>query len=170
MLTEPGFRFGPDTIVGVVPVKPVEVLYYKSLFLSRKIDFSSGQKAFALTADGKVFGFVEYSFGEKAYSAKDTWYMLSDFPVEPKPHPKTSKLVLALARSATVHKALDLSILLRTKKVFTTAFTDKPVSMKYRGVFDLVKRGEGFLNYQADWSSISAQETYAQWHQKFAKS
>ena len=29
----------------------------------------------------------------------------------------------------------------------TTAFTDKPVSMKYRGLFEVHNRGEGYINY-----------------------
>lgn len=168
VLVDPGFRFTRETRISIASIKPVDVLYYKGLFLSRKIDFSSGQKAFALLADGKVFGFLEFTHGGKAYSDKSTWYMLSDFPSEPKPHPKTSKLVLMLSRCADLHRALDLSILLRTKSVCTTAFTDKPVSMKYRGVYTLVKRGEGFLNYGSPWTNDSAQETYLQWLKKFA--
>ena len=48
-------------------------------------------------------------------------------------------------------------------KIWTTAFTDKPVSMKYRGPMKLLKRGEGFLNYGAPWTDLPEVEIYPRW-------
>ena len=42
--------------------------------------------------------------------------------------------------------------------ILTTAFTDKPVSMKYRGVYELMKRGEGFLQYTTQAGTITTKE------------
>ena len=51
----------------------------------------------------------------------------------------------------------------RLSSIYTTAFTDKPVSMKYRGLYELVKRGKGqerrpFLNYQGKFNDMSLKE------------
>ncbi len=52
--------------------------------------------------------------------------------------------------------------------VYTTAFTDKPVSMKYRGVFELAKRGKGFLNYAAAFDpEIKLKEVVNLWKARF---
>jgi hypothetical protein len=54
------------------------------------------------------------------------------------------------------------------RKFTTTAFTDRAVSMKYRGLLDLVKRGQTeagqkFLNYEGEFNSLSWCETYQKW-------
>jgi len=51
--------------------------------------------------------------------------------------------------------------------ILTTAFTDKPVSMKYRGVYSLMKRGEGFLQYTAPAGEITAEEAIRTWIKKY---
>jgi hypothetical protein len=45
----------------------------------------------------------------------------------------------------------------------TTAFTDKPVSMKYRGVFDLHSRTEGRLNYLGEAGKWSLEDALTWW-------
>jgi hypothetical protein len=46
--------------------------------------------------------------------------------------------------------------------------------MKYRGVLELIKRGEKpdgrkYLNYEGKFSHKSAQEIYSEWHRKHGK-
>ena len=49
------------------------------------------------------------------------------------------------------------------KVIGTTAFTDKPVSMKYRGLFDVHSRGEGRINYVGQAGRWSLEEGYQWW-------
>jgi hypothetical protein len=181
-LIEPSFRFGPGTRVEVVPVSAADVQHYKGLYLARNIDFTQAEQGFACLADGGVFGFIEMSrgkgttaitFEDKHYNGAQFWYMLSDFPVEPKPHDKVSKLVVMLALTREMRRRLERTNLIRTAGVMTTARTEKPVSMKYRGPMKLAKRGEKdgekYLNYIALWPQVTEQEAYREWWKRFGK-
>lgn len=181
-LIDAGFKFGPKTRMEVVPVSSADIQYYKGLYLARNIDFTAAEQGFACLADGAVFGFIEMSrgksvtsitFEDKNYNGAQFWYMLSDFPVEPKPHDKVSKLVVMLALTREMRRALERTNLLKTVGVLTTARTEKPVSMKYRGPMKLQKRGEKdgekFLNYAALWPSTTVQGAYQEWWKRFGK-
>lgn len=74
-------------------------------------------------------------------------YLLSDFAVRPTPHRRLSKLVLAAAVSREVRDDCEQWLCGRVRTIGTTAFTDRPVSMKYRGLFDVHSRSEGKVNY-----------------------
>jgi hypothetical protein len=41
--------------------------------------------------------------------------------------------------------------------------------MKYRGVFDLMKRRKGKLIYQADFTEETVNEIFLQWKRKYLK-
>ena len=185
-LVEPSFRFRPDTRIEIVPVSSADIQHYKSLYLARNIDFTQAEQGFACLADGGVFGFIEMSRGKgttaitfegQRYNGAQFWYMLSDFPVEPKPHDKVSKLIVMLALTREMRRRLERTNLIRTCGVLTTARTEKPVSMKYRGPMKLLKRGEKdgekFLNYIALWPAdgrgATEQEAYREWWKRFGK-
>lgn len=181
-LIDPSFRFGPHTRVEVVPVSSADIQHYKSLYLARNIDFTAAEQGFACLADGGVFGFIEmsrgkgttaFTFEDRHYNGAQFWYMLSDFPVEPKPHDKASKLIVMLALTREMRRRLERTNLIRTCGVLTTARTEKPVSMKYRGPMKLLKRGEKdgekYLNYIALWPQVTEQEAYREWWKRFGK-
>ncbi|MBI1209564.1 MAG: hypothetical protein GC191_20065 [Azospirillum sp.] len=64
-------------------------------------------------------------------------------------------------------RELELKLVQRITRVFTTAFTNKPVSMKYRGLFDLVSRKQGMLNYASAVRPADPQTLYAEWFRRF---
>ncbi len=175
---DPGVRFeligeadhvGPGSVCRMTPIQSTAIQPYKAMYLARNIDFSTGMYGFAVSLDSKVIGFLEFSLGTTGGS--EDWYLFADFSVGWKFHPRASKLVTMLALCNEVRRDLEIRVLRRREQVSTTAWTDKPVSMKYRGVFELVKRDEarGMLNYRAPWSGLSAQETFKQWIKKYAK-
>lgn len=179
MHPDPGIRLellgqsdatGPDSKVEVISISPLIIQPYKGMYLAKNIDFSTGMYGFAVSLNGKVIGFLEYSFGTTGGQGDD-WYLFSDFIVGWKFNKRASKLVTMLALCNEVRRALEVKVIRRRNQVSTTAWTDKPVSMKYRGVFELVKRDEarGMLNYRAKWSGLTAQETYQLWLKKYAK-
>jgi hypothetical protein len=51
----------------------------------------------------------------------------------------------------------------------TTVYTDKPVSMKYRGVFNLDRRDKGKLMYSCLFSEKGLDDVYSEWLTKTAK-
>lgn len=157
------FKFKPETEVSAYEVAPKEIQYYKECYLGKNIDFTVGNKAFVLTADDAVFGFLE--FVDANY--QNDWYLNSDFPVSPRPHKRVSKLVVLLAKCQEIRQALEHSNFIKTNGVMTTAFTQHPVSMKYRGAMNLVKREDEYLNYYDEWSDLAIQEQYSEWYQKY---
>lgn len=181
-LVDPAYRFSAQTQLQIVKISSSDVQYYKGLYLARNIDFTAAEYGFAVLADGGVAGFIEFSRGKshmalnvdgRAVAGPQSWYMLSDFPVEPKPHDKVSKLIVMVANSSEVRRLLEQASLRRSLGIMTTARTERPVSMKYRGPMQLIKRGvkDGgqFLNYFAWWKAQTVQEVYNQWWKKFGK-
>ena len=51
----------------------------------------------------------------------------------------------------------------RVKVIGTTAFTNKPVSMKYRGLFEVHNRGESYINYFGQAGRWSLEEGFQWW-------
>jgi hypothetical protein len=78
-----------------------------------------------------------------------------------------SKLIAMLATSATITDRIAIRLVQRVDSVMTTAFTSKPVSMKYRGIFDLLGRGPGILNYGSKIRRQTPAEIYTEWFQRF---
>jgi hypothetical protein len=177
-LARPSFSWSAETPVTVTRISAHDVQYYKQLFLARDIDFSPGEKAYAVWIGEVVLGFMEMkhlsgamhvALGDRLYSGDQLWYLLSDFPVAPLPHARASKLIVMLSVCGEMRKMLDYERTMLTQGIFTTARTTKPVSMKYRGPMQLIMRNlaEGFLNYGALWNTRSFQEVYAQWWKQY---
>ena len=79
---------------------------------------------------------------------------------------RLSKLVLAAALSKEIKAYLEQVFSKRIDTITTTAFTQKAVSMKYRGLFDLYSRKEGMLNYTAEAGRWSLEEGLKWWLEK----
>jgi hypothetical protein len=113
----------------------------------------------------QVAGFIEYRPSE--YD-RDTVYLMADFPVPGSRYKRLSKLMVLLAVCGETRHRLERIRELKAEHVFTTAFTDRPVSMKYRGVMKKVgdgqqPGGQKFINYQADFNDLTWQETLVLW-------
>jgi hypothetical protein len=65
--------------------------------------------------------------------------------------------------SSEVRDILEQKMAQNVRSIGTTAFTDRPVSMKYRGVFDLHSRKEGRLNYLGEAGKWSLEEALTWW-------
>jgi hypothetical protein len=100
--------------------------------------------------------------------------MLSDFPVSGSKYSKLAKLVLYAALSKESQELIQVLTSRRTLSLVTSAFTNRPVSMKYRGVFDLlsrkpskdVKMGKNMLNYGALLGKWTLNEGLAIWNKR----
>lgn len=154
--------------LSIVATDNATINHYRHIYLKKGIEISAGDKCFMVFAGGKLFGFLIY----KAYSKKGergTVYLLSDFVVTSRRHKRLSKLLLLVSVSREMKQTLEEALVSRVKAVLTTAFTDKPVSMKYRGIYELVKRGEGYLNYRAEFKNDRIEEAIRIWKTKYEK-
>lgn len=167
-LAKSSFTIQPDSKIKVARITTTDLAKFKDAFLSKEIDFASGLWAFAVLIDGCGVGFLE--FARSKYQHGEA-YMMADFAVPGTRYKRLSKLMVMLARAGETRKALERVIQTRTRSFSTTAFTSRPVSMKYRGVLNLVKRGEDdkgqkFLNYEAEFNMLTWQETLQEWLSK----
>ena len=87
---------------------------------------------------------------------------------------RLAKLVLLLLSSTEVRDWLNAKLNLRLGWAVTTAFSKGPVSMKYRGIFQLYSRkqdkktGQFSLNYYVKFEN-SMRENFDLWLKKYNK-
>ncbi|MFH1735911.1 MAG: hypothetical protein ABIE92_14490, partial [bacterium] len=120
-----------SSLVKIVPIEPDEMNYLKDCYLSKKIKHVGGMWNFAVFVDEMLVGGIILSLDK--FNTRGKLYLLSDFSINRAA--KLSKLVAMLATSREVVQYIDKKRLARTEKIATTAFSNHPVSMKYRGIF-----------------------------------
>lgn len=156
--------------IRVASIKTTELACFKDAFLGKNIKFAPGNWAFAVLVDDRVAGFFEF---RKDKFGKAGAYMMADFPIPGTRYARLSKLMVMCAVSGDTRKLLERAMQQRCPRLSTTAFTNRPVSMKYRGVLELVKRGETpdgqkFLNYEGVFNTQSYAQVFQEWFRKNA--
>ncbi|EAQ4377951.1 hypothetical protein E9973_13150 [Salmonella enterica] len=154
-----------DSRVEISPLTSQQLNFLKDVYLAKGINHKNGMINFGVFIDGMLAGAFIFSltqYGDKIHSI----YMLSDFSTTRLR--RISKLIPMLATSRDVINVVNRKYMIDIRSVSTTAFTRNPVSMKYRGIFELVKRGEGFLNYESAVREETVQEIYLTWYRKYA--
>lgn len=139
--------------------------YLKNIYLAKNIQHVTGTFNFLVLVDGMlVGGFIQT---RSKWGHLDDLYMLSDFCISRER--KLSKLVAMLATCRQVIDVIERKMLTRIKSIDTTAFTTKPISMKYRGIYELVGRKEGHLQYRSGVREADPQQIYREWFDKYGR-
>ena len=161
------FVIPENASISIMKCKTGIVDYYKQLFMSNRVDYSqSGDLAIAFLVDNVVFGFASFFQRMKTMDRDRFIYMNSDFVV-PSGTPRLSKLLLHLILSDDVRRIISRQYLYAYPSIQTTVFTDKPVSMKYRGVFQKTgENNDGKLTYIADFTTDTKQEKFQRWKKR----
>lgn len=177
-------RLGPDEEVeSPLSIKPITVGQFNLLrneYLNRGIVQAQPSLAYAVLCGGKIAGAFAVSHhrreGSEAIEERigPFVYLMSDFAIRPTRHPRLSKLVLYAALSREVLAVLEQRLQRRIRAVMTTAFSQNPASMKYRGLFELLSRreagagdaGRWVLNYWAKPGEWSLEEGFREWQSK----
>jgi hypothetical protein len=157
----------PDSLtkrsrVEIITANSAQMNFLKDIYLAKGIAHTSGTANFLVLIDGHLAG--GFILREEKH-ASNSAYMLCDFALSPKS--RVSKLIAMLATSETVTGRLEIMFLERIETVLTNAFTDKPVSMKYRGVFELVGRSPGKLSYVSRVRRRTPDALYREWFQQY---
>jgi hypothetical protein len=175
-IANPNFKFiGPDdeitkrTRFDFLKVPNEVVNYYREMFLAKNIDYVDGQLPLLVFADGKLFGFMIFTIGRYGGAQGGLAYGLSDFVVPYSKYPRLSKLLVLIMTTKELQRLIAEHFWIDIKTIMTTAFTHKPASAKYRGVFKLEKRGDGFLNYTAEAGTRTLKAARNEWLRKFSK-
>lgn len=157
--------FTEDSQVKVVPADGATMNYLKDIYLAKNIHHATGQFNSLVFVDGQLAGGI--IMARSKFDSQRSLYILSDFSLSRER--KLSKLIALIATSAEIVNPIRRRLVADIKNVVTTAFTDKPVSMKYRGIFELTGRKEGHLQYESAVRPESAQELYRLWWQKWGR-
>jgi hypothetical protein len=156
------------------PLKGGEFRALRSQYMNRGIIPGEPTIALGVCVDGRLIG----AYAISAASSLANWwgrvpapwtYLLSDFPVAPTDYPRLAKLVLYAALSTESQRLIQNSQSRRVRGLITTAYSKRPVSMKYRGVLELVSRkhkpdAEGYYGqpYELGYGSALGRWTLAE--------
>ena len=168
----------PDSRVTISEIPAKNADYIKTLFLQENIRFTSGMLNFAILVDDMLAGILTMSKSTRTighFDMHESVYLLSD--VSTTRFGRVSKLLAMMALSDEVVAHARRRLVKRPMTgIVTTVRSNNPVSMKYRGIYELLGRkapdekdtsGSNFiLNYGAAPSGLSAQATYALWLRK----
>ena len=157
------------TADSIVEIRRVALPYFefvRAKYLAKHIATAAPSAAALVLVDGKVAG----AFGIVAERYRSNGaYLLSDFAVSRQG--RLSKLVLYAALSREAQLLIEQVLNRRIRRLLTTAFSEHPVSMKYRGLFKLVSRkpqedGRFQLNYESPTGRWTLQEGFETWLKK----
>lgn len=131
--------------IGVHKVVSAVVNHYRMLWV-KKADMVDSGISFIITIDGKMIGCCQIkppiAFGTE-------WAVIFSDPACPySKYLRLSKLILYLICTKTMLKEINDISLWENKGFTTRVYTNNPVSMKYRGLFDLTERSKDDGNYE----------------------
>lgn len=164
-------------VAGPLQLLPLTAQQFDGLraqYLNPAIKPAAASAAYGVVAGGQLVGAFAFStsYGVPGASG-DAIYLLSDFAVAPTDYARLSKLVLTAALSREAQLLAERLTKRRVRWLVTTAFSQHPVSMKYRGLFDQTGRKPSKtpefayqLQYQAAAGRWSLDEGLAQWQKK----
>lgn len=144
----PGKQLTGD--LGLTVVSAAQFNSLRARFLSASIRPGVAPFAVVVTVGGVIIGGFAYDFDPQLSSVgaesgripQPAVYLLSDFAVGPTDEPRLSKLVVLAATSREAQLLAERDEGNRRRGIVTTAFTKNPVSMKYRGILELITRSE----------------------------
>ncbi len=171
----------PDSKVTFVRTSFKEANYFRQLYSSVIPMQASAMFCYLLMVDGKAFGQVMFQLPsiQMTWAGKDITaeylYMMSDLPIASERYPRLSKLVLAATLSREFQAELEHRTTRSVNVIFTTAFSEKPASMKYRGVYQIHSRkgpdehGHFSINYIARIGQRPMKDLMREWLSKHGK-
>ena len=156
---------GPKATVTIVPAASEHMNFLKDRYLTKGIAHVTGMMNYLVYLDGRLAG--GFIFARDKSGRQDRVYMLSDFAIAR--GRKLSKLIAMLATCRAVIREIERKLIVRVEGIYTTAFTNQPVSMKYRGIFDLVDRKPGAINYVSAVREQKPEDIYREWFRRYAR-
>lgn len=177
-----------NKITGNIVVSPITIDQFnelRALYLSTAVTkVGTPSASYGLYDNNKLFGVFAFSNSYMLTGSekleRPTIYLLTDFAISPSCEKNLSKLVLCCILSKEVKMLAEKVMGKRVNTITTNAFSRNPVSMKYRGLFDLYGRRElekdengkvkkYNLSYGARMGQWTLKEGYERWRQKLSK-
>lgn len=124
------------SLLYIEPLKPSDFFILAKTYVKHVDKISMSRYAFIVLYDGYCLGGFAFNVSkEQAYDL----FLLSDFSTNNNIY-RLSKLILYCIKTIKVKKTLQRSANVCIDKIYTKVYTSNHVSMKYRGVFNKVKR------------------------------
>jgi hypothetical protein len=155
-----------DAVIDVTKTNNNVLNHYRAMYLKKGIQPASASLVYMISINKKLLGFAAFQPYSPLNKPGEV-YLMSDFVVRSSRYPRLSKLMLMVVKCREVRRMIEENQIQRYSHIITTAFTKSPVSMKYRGQFKLVKRGDGFLNYRGEFNEQSLQGVTREWKKKY---
>ncbi len=151
-----------------------QAAHIKNVFLSHNIVHTGGLFEAFICVDDMLAGVVAFNLSRTRYKNKNTLYLLCD--VSTSPEAKTSKMIARMGLSRELVRQMEVKMLNRFEFVVTTARTVRPMSMKYRGIYEKLScrpETEGssmnVIQYGNDVIDDDLQGVYRWWWAKYGK-
>jgi len=158
-----------DSKVQVVQAESRHMDFIKDIYLQKTIIHSTGVANFLIFIDKMLVGGIIYSLPKYPTFGHSTIYLLSDVTLCREA--KLSKFIAYLATSNTLLDLVSKKLISRIEYVVTTARTHNAVSMKYRGIYEMLNRREAddpaegnIINYGSKLRAETPQEIYSRWY------
>jgi len=152
---------GPDEVVDgdevtFVSLTNQEFAWVRDQYLNAKIIPADPSWRFGVCLGGRLAGILGFARDKGGVE----YYLLSDLAVYSRAYRRLSKLIVSVANTQEMRKLLRQQTGQFWGTFSTTAFTRRPVSMKYRGVLELRCRNEkeGKLTYAGDFRGRLSKE------------
>jgi hypothetical protein len=168
-------RLSPGDVVGeritLHPLQPGQFNALRSQYLNPHIAPGAALLPIAVAVDRQLVGV--FALDQSTFD-RGSAYLMSDFPVAPTSYKHLAKLVVAAAMSREAQLLLQRSTNRLIRQVATTAFSQHPQSMKYRGLLKCTKRTEvkdgphrWQLQYEGDLGGWSLAEALEMWRARW---
>jgi len=163
-----------DSVLSIEKIDVGEFNMLRTMYLNKSITMKNPSLCFGVFLDGYLIGAFGVnsppSYMESAYfDVYPYCYLLSDFPIVCEVR-KLAKLIVIAAMSKESQYAIQASFGQRVRCVVTTAFTEKAVSMKYRGLLkkygEITGKDKEGINYSGKMGEWTLAEGLEQWRDR----
>jgi hypothetical protein len=166
-----------DSVVEVTPIDGPRALYIRTVYIKNTIAPAPALQNYFIFIDGMLAGVLGYSVNKMPGAVgKNKEHLISCYlmcDVSLSREGRISKLIARLALNRDVVGHFGRRMLQPYKYIVTTAFSDHPASMKYRGIWELLSRkeveppGRGFnLQYGGHVINETPAEAFGWWWSK----
>ena len=168
---------GLGSTIEMIQLKSDQFKAIRSQYLNINIVPRVPPMSFAVLVDGLMIGCFALNTIYRGIKEPNEYspyvYLYSDFAVAPTDYPRLSKLVLYAALSHEGKMLCEGMAKRRINGLLTSAFAKNPISMKYRGLFELISRkkdetkDEWLLCYHSPLGRWSLKEGFDIWRSKY---
>lgn len=168
---KPADVIAADGVMKIHPLTGPQFSMIRSQFMAKSIKPGSPLLACGVSVDNRLIG--AFAFLPPKFDP-DEVYLMSDFPVSWSQYKHLAKLIVVAAMSVEAKQLVQRPLTQLVSNIATTAFSNRPVSMKYRSLLQLHSRKpaedgqhEHQLHYSGPMGEWTLQEGLKMWVERW---